>query len=208
MTAFAAFLIFSIAVYLPLHLIFGDSSWIAPGHYPFPLQTSRILLYAGYFCCGVATGAAGLRVGAMREDGAFARRWATWLACALVCYGAIVFLVYVHRGGLINLKAPPLWWRTAYGLAFAMFAAAMTFTVPAIFLRFAKSRFPLLDAMQPQAYGIYLLHFIPLIWLQYLVYDPPLPAFAKFAIVFVGTLSTSWGMTLLLRRNPVLAGMI
>jgi len=117
-------------------------------------------------------------------------------------------LVYVHRGGLIDLKAPPLWWRTAYGLAFAMFAAAMTFAVPAIFLRFAKSRFPLLDAMQPQAYGIYLLHFIPLIWLQYLVYDPPLPAFAKFAIVFVGTSSTSWGMTVLLRRNPVLARMI
>ena len=33
--------------------------------------------------------------------------------------------------------------------------------------------------MQKQAYGIYLLHFIPLIWLQYLVTDPPLPAFAQ-----------------------------
>ena len=50
--------------------------------------------------------------------------------------------------------------------------------------------------MQQQAYGIYLLHFIPLIWLQYLVNDPPLPAVVKFAIVFAGTLSTSWVATL------------
>jgi surface polysaccharide O-acyltransferase-like enzyme len=84
----------------------------------------------------------------------------------------------------------------------------MTFALPAFFLRFARSSFALLDAMQPQAYGIYLLHFIPLIWLQYAVYDPPLPAFAKFAIVFVGTLSISWGLTALLRKIPAVARMI
>jgi surface polysaccharide O-acyltransferase-like enzyme len=62
--------------------------------------------------------------------------------------------------------------------------------------------------MQKNAYGIYLLHFIPLIWMQYLVYDLSLPAFAKFAIVFAVTLSTSWAATSLLRRIPVLARMI
>jgi surface polysaccharide O-acyltransferase-like enzyme len=62
--------------------------------------------------------------------------------------------------------------------------------------------------MQPSAYGIYLVHFIPLIWLQYLVYDPAFPAFVKFAIVFAGTLSTSWGFAVLLRKIPVLARLI
>jgi hypothetical protein len=63
----------------------------------------------------------------------------------------------------------------------------MTFVVPAVFLRFDRSSFWLLDAMRPSAYGafptfvkfaigIYLLHFIPLIWLQYAVYDPGSPA--------------------------------
>jgi surface polysaccharide O-acyltransferase-like enzyme len=64
------------------------------------------------------------------------------------------------------------------------------------------------DAMQKQAYGIYLLHFIPLIWLQYLVTDPPLLAVVKSAIVFVGTLSTSWLATMGLRRIPLIARMI
>jgi surface polysaccharide O-acyltransferase-like enzyme len=208
MTAFMAFLVFSIIIYLPLRLIFGESSWLEPGHYPLVIQTSRILLYAGYFFTGVGAGAAGLSAGVLAENGELAKRWRVWLAVALACYGAILLLVYTHHSGLIDLNSPPLWWHTAYGLAFAMFSAAMTFTVPAVFLRFRRSSFRLLDAMRPQAYGIYLLHFIPLIWLQYAVYDPAFPAFVKFAIVFTGTLSISWALTVLLRKMPVAARMI
>jgi hypothetical protein len=206
--AFAAFLLLSIILYLPMRLVFGDSSWLTAGHYPLVIQTSRILLYAGYFFVGVAIGTVELRAGVLSQEGEFVRRWWLWLALALVAYAAIVFLVYVHRSGLIDLRSPPLWWHAAYGLAFAGFSAAMTFAVPAFFLRFASSSIRLLDAMQPSAYGIYLLHFIPLLWLQYVILDPAWPAFVKFAIVFAGTLSSSWIATVCLRRIPVVARMI
>jgi peptidoglycan/LPS O-acetylase OafA/YrhL len=204
-TAFVAFLIFSVIIYLPMRLIFGDSSWLEPGHYPLVIQTSRILLYAGYFFTGVGVGAVSLRTGMLAENGELAKRWTVWLAFAFAFYGAILLLVYAHHNWLPNFNSPPLWWHTAYGLAFAMFSAAMTFTLPAVFLRFAQSSLWLLDAMQPSAYGIYLLHFIFLIWLQYIVYDPAFPASVKFAIVFTGTLSMSWALTVLLRNIPVLA---
>jgi hypothetical protein len=207
-TAFVGFLVFSIMIYLPLRLIFGDSSWLEPGHYPLVIQTSRILLYAGYFLAGVGAGAAGLSEGLLAENGALAKRWMVWLGCAMACYGAILLLVYAHHNWLVDFNSPPLWWHTAYGLAFAMFSAAMTFLVLAVFLRFDQSSFWLLDAMRPQAYGIYLLHFIPLIWLQDVVYDPAFPAFVKFAIVFTGTLSISWALTVLLRKMPVAARMM
>jgi hypothetical protein len=205
MTAFAAFLIFSIIIYLPMRLMFGDSSWLEPGHYPLVIQTSRILLYAGYFLAGVGVGAVSLRSGMLAQHGALAKRWTVWLAFALAFYGAILLLVYTHHNWLADFNSPPLWWHVAYGLAFAMFSAAMTFTVPAVLLRFARSSHWLLDAMQPSAYGIYLLHFIFLIGLQYVVYDPPFPAFVKFAIVFTGTLSMSWALTALLRQVPIVA---
>jgi hypothetical protein len=208
MTAFALFLGFSILLYLPLRLRFGDAAWLTPGHLPFPIQTSRILLYAGYFIAGVGAGAAGLRSGPLAAGGGISRRWAIWSGVALLFYGLILFLVYAHHNWIADFRSPPLWWHTCYSLCFAMFCASMTLTVPAIFLRFAKSPIAWLDAMQPQAYGIYLVHFLPLIWLQYLVYDPALPAFVKFAIVFAGTLSISWALTGLLRRLPVVAGMI
>jgi len=82
MTTFVAFLIFSIIVYLPMRLIFGDSSWLEPGHYPLPIQASRILLYAGYFFTGVGVGTVNLRTGMLAEDGALAKRWTVWLAFA------------------------------------------------------------------------------------------------------------------------------
>ncbi len=206
--AFAVFLAFSIIVYLPLHLAFGDSAWFTAGRYPVVVQTSRILLYAGYFFVGIAVGAAGLREGLLAEGGALAQRWRIWLGLAIAFYAGIIVLVYVHRSGLIALRSPPLWWQAAYGLVFAFYCGSMTFVVPAVFLRFARSRIPLLDAMQKQAYGIYLVHFIPLIWLQYLLYDLPLPALVKFLILFAVTLSTSWAATLALRKIPVVAKVI
>jgi surface polysaccharide O-acyltransferase-like enzyme len=206
--AFVAFLIFSIVIYLPMHLIFGDASWLEPGGYPLPIQTSRILLYAGYFFVGVGVGAMDLKAGLLAQNSELASRWKVWLGFALLFYGAILLLVYAHHNWIADFNSPPLSWRSAYGLAFAMYSAAMTFAVPAFYLRSAKSSLRLLDALRSSAYGIFLVHYVFIIWLQYAVYDPPLPAFAKFAIVFIGTLSLSWGLTVLLRKIPLVARMI
>ncbi len=205
--AFVAFLIFSIAVYLPLRLMFGDGSWLEPRGYPLPIQTSRILLYAGYFFAGVGVGAVGLRAGLLAENGEMAKRWSLWLGWALLFYAAILALVYVKHHW-IDLDSPPPVLHISYGLAFALFSGAMVFAVPAILLRFAKSGWGLLDALRPSAYGIYLLHYIFIIWLQYAVYDYSLPAVVKCAIVFAGTLSLSWALTVALRRIPFVARMI
>jgi len=205
MTAFGVFLIFTIIVYLPPHLIFGDSSWLTPRRFPFPIQTSRILLYAGYFLVGVGIGAADLRSGLFAQNSELAARWKIWLAFAAAFYGAILFLVYAHHNWVANFNAPPLSWRTGYGLAFALFSGAMAFAEPAFFLRFAGYPMRLLDAIRPSAYGIFLVHYIFIIYLQYAVYEPALPAFVKFAIVFAGTLSLSWVTTVALRKIPLVA---
>jgi hypothetical protein len=204
-TAFAAFLAASVVVYMPMRLIVGDMSWLEPGGYPLPIQTSRILLYAGYFLTGVGIGVVSLRVGILSEEGELARRWLRWLAFASLFYGAILLLVYAHHNWIADVDSPPLSWQGGYGLAFALFSAAMTFTVLAVSLAFAASGMKLLDAMRPQAYGIFLTHYVFVIWLQYAVYDYAWPAFVKFAIVFGGTLALSWAVTALLRKIPVVA---
>jgi surface polysaccharide O-acyltransferase-like enzyme len=207
-TAFVAFSVLSVACYLPMHLAFGDGAWFEPGHYPFPVQTSRILLYPAYFAVGVGIGVVSLRTGVFAENGQIAKRWPLWLAFAVLFYGAILLLVYAHHNWIVDFASPALWWRTAYGVAFALFSAAMAFTIPATSLRLARSSLSLLDAMRPSAYGIYLLHYIFIIWLQYVVYDPTFPAGIKAAIVFIGTLSGSWALTVLLRKIPFVARMI
>ena len=201
--AFAAFVVVSVVSYLPMHLWFGDGAWFEPGHYPFPVQTSRILLYPTYFFTGVGIGVVGLKVGILAEDGEVAKRWATWLAFAVVLFGLLLLLVFAHHNWIESVAAPPLWWKTAYGTAFAIFSAVMAFTVLATSLRLSRASLWLLDAMQPSAYGIFLFHYMFIIWLQYFVYDPAWPAGVKAAIVFAGTLGGSWLLTVLLRKIPL-----
>jgi peptidoglycan/LPS O-acetylase OafA/YrhL len=208
MTAFVVFLIVSTAAYMPMHQGFGDTDWLELGRFPLPIQTSRILLYIAYFFAGVGVGAISLRSGLLAENGELARRWPVWLAFALVFYISILVLVYAHHNWVADFDSPPLLWQVGYGLAFATFSAAMAFVVPAIFLRFAGSGWRLLGALQPSAYGVYLLHYIFIIWLQYAVYDYSLSAGVKFAIVFAGTLAMSWALTVMLRKISVVARMI
>src|ERR1700680_4233157 len=152
MPAFGVFVIVSIASYLPMHLAFGDISWLEPARFPLPIQTSRILLYPAYFFTGVCVGAVNLRAGLLAENGELARRWPLWLVFALTFYVAILVLVYAHHDWVADFDTPPLVWKVAYGLGFAAFSAAMAFTVSAIFLRFTGAGLGLLDAMQPSAY--------------------------------------------------------
>ncbi|MBV8927464.1 MAG: acyltransferase [Bradyrhizobium sp.] len=206
--AFVAFLVFTVIAYLPMRLYFGDAAWFELDGFPLPIQTSRILLYLGYFLVGVGIGASDLRSGILAENGELAARWNIWFAVALAFYAAILFLVYVHHNWVPDFDAPPLPWRFAYGLAFALFSAAMTFAEPGFFLRSIKSRLRWLDAMRPCAYGIFLIHYIFIIWLQYVVYDPAWPPLVKFAIVFTGTLTGSWVTVILLRKIRFVRRMI
>jgi hypothetical protein len=207
-TAFVAFVIVSNAVYLPMHLVFGDVSWLELGRFPLPIQTSRILLYTAYFFTGVGVGAVNLRAGLLAERGELAKRWPVWLAFALVFYVAILVVVYAHHNWVADFDSPPLIWKVGYGVAFATYSAAMAFTVLAIFVRFAESGWSVLDALRPSAYGIFLVHYVFILWLQYALYDYSLPAVVKFAVVFAGTLSMSWGITVILRKLPVVARII
>jgi hypothetical protein len=206
--AFTAFLTFSVIIYLPMHLWVGDATWFEPDGFPLPIQTSRIFLYCGYFLVGVGIGAMDLKSGVYAEDGEVVARWKIWAAFGLLFYGAILILVYAHHNWVANFDSPPLSWRFGYGLAIALFSGAMAFAEPGFFLHFAKSPLRLLDAMRPSAYGIFLVHYIFIIWLQYAVYDPPLAPFAKFAIVFAGTLIGSWATVILLKKIPIVGRMI
>jgi thiamine transporter ThiT len=68
---------------------------------------------------------------------------------------------------LSNLTgAPPFWWQFSYGVTYAIACALICLAVLALFLRFGQREKSLFDPLRDGAYGIYVLHYIPCLWLQ------------------------------------------
>ena len=203
---FRALLIGSIIVYVPVVLYFGAPRWFTVG--PVAIQASRILLYLLYFFAGVGIGAVPFDKGLLAADGGLARRWPVWLAATIVTYGCIIALIYIKHSVLPDVNHQPLWWEIAYALAFVSYSVAQTFNILALFLRFDNDGSSILDPLRDSAYGIYLIHYVPVLWLQYVLYDfsfglvMQLSAIIKAVIVFVLTLALSWAATVAVRRIP------
>jgi hypothetical protein len=192
---FGTLLGISTAAYLPLALIFGPLEWIGIG--PFEAQANRVLFYLVYFLAGTAVGAYGLDRSVLRSDGPLSRRWWGWLPAGLISFIVLVVLVIVGTTGpIIN------------GLAFTVSCAALVFGAIAIFLRFATRRVALLDSLAANAYGIYIVHYVFVTWLQYGLLGTDLSAIAKAMLVFAGTLMLSWGLIAAIRRIPAVARVI
>jgi hypothetical protein len=180
--------------YVPLALAFTPWNWSEHG--PFSLQLSRPLLYAVYYLAGLGVGAHGLKRGLLAPEGMLARRWSVWLVCALAS-----LLLWMGLTGLTlsYAKSAPLMLQIAADVSFALAGASGSFFVMAACLRFGAVRSRLFAGLSKNAFGIYLLHYAPLVWLQYALLDVPLFAIAKATIVFGGTLLLAFAATTAIR---------
>lgn len=201
----AALVTVSAVAYLPLAATFSPESW---GHLgPFWVQSSRVLCYAVYFFAGAGLGAFGLDRGLLAADGKLARRWWLWVVAAVAAFALAVAAFLAILGSLPS--GGPGAGLAAFGnFTFVLCCACSTFASLALFLRFAGARSRIFDILGANAYGIYLLHYVCVTWLQLALLDVALPGAAKGALVFAGALALSLGLTAALRRVPAIARVI
>lgn len=198
------FWLFLVAVtevaYIPLLVHYGVNHWFELG--PFSVQASRVLLYASYFFVGAGVGCANFDSGVLSTSGALPKsRW-SWLLVTLIPYGLMWAMIYVKRAILDNPPVSPWWYHLFYGTFFVMFSASILFTIIAFFLHSRSPGPNLLDRMQGEAYGMFLVHYPIVLWLQYWMLDLGVPAIVKAAIAFVLTVISSWAVTAGLRKIP------
>ncbi len=77
-----------------------------------------------------------------------------------------------------------------------------------VFLRFGNKRSAVLDSLSRNAFGIYLLHYALVSWLQLSLLSADWPGAAKASAVFLMALVSSWAIVAALRRIPGLARVI
>jgi hypothetical protein len=189
----------AVLCYTPLAYIYSPFTWHEFG--PFALQLCRPLLYILVFFTGMALGSRGLDRGLLSVEGPLARQWTWWTALALVTF----FL----WAGLTSLTMPD--WTTASvmakvgsTLAYPPACIAGGLYMVAIFLRFSRMRSRILDSLSANAYGMYLVHYVFVVWLQYALLPANFPAPVKAFLVFAGTLVLSWPASVVISR--LLAG--
>jgi hypothetical protein len=187
-------------VHVPARLYYGPSHWFEFG--PFDVQASRVLLYAAYFFIGAGVGAANFDRGVLSADGRLAKSSWEWVIATLIPYCLLWVLIYIKREILGNPPVLPGWYEAVYGFLFTAFSAAMMFAILAFFLRFKRTGWSILDPMQGDAYGIFLVHYPIVLWLQYWLFDFDLPAIVKALVAFVLTVALSWAVTAALRKIP------
>lgn len=213
----------SALAYVPMALAFTAERWSMVG--PFSWQTSRLFHYAVYFVAGIGVGAYGLDRGLLAGDGRLARRWPLWLAAALVAFvigiaALLVILSTLSSGG-------PATGLLVFGhLSFVLGCAMSSLALLALFVRFGSGsrQAPASDApaVEPRqadprgawaslganAYGVYLLHYVCVAWLQLALLGAAWPGALKFLVVLIAAVAVSWAMSAALRRIPAVARVV
>jgi peptidoglycan/LPS O-acetylase OafA/YrhL len=189
---FLIFAVISGVAYVPMAIRFNGLVWWSWG--PFFVQTSRVLHYFVYFAMGMCVGAFGTEIPLLERAERLARRWWLWGLGMIPAFLAII--VFMMSGKFSGAM-----------MMFPVSCAASSFFLMAVVIRFARPS-KWMDSLSENAYGIYLLHYFFVIWMQYVVLHGPTPALVKFAVVFVAAVGLSGVTTGVLRRSKMIARVV
>jgi surface polysaccharide O-acyltransferase-like enzyme len=118
---------------------------------------------------------------------------------------SVVFmLIVITKGATMS----PVLLNTVGGLAYAVTCGAISFSFLALFVRFATRRRWIYDSLSENEYGMYLIHYMFVSWLQFAILSSPLPAIEKGILVFAGVLLLSWGASAALRSIPTVSRIV
>lgn len=167
---------------------------------PIWFQKKRSLLYFCFFCFGFLAGGTKKFSNLVAKDNDFLV--STWLFRIVISVMLYALFRY-YREFMLNNHHDYLndfLYCTLFVFLAAMTSSAWLATVGKFAAR--KSRF--LSSLTEQSFGIFIFHFITIVWLQYLLYSVNLGASQKFYIVFTLALFLSWFITLILRKVPLI----
>ena len=188
---------------IPLSLWVGQYTWV--GNWgPFDFQLNRLLFYGLFFLLGGCLGTTDWQRHLFSHDKLFGIGWFVWLGLSIACYG----LVILESGfGTNQVKAGNLTPTEGYFLYDLVFVASCLASISGGLSFFRQNiRRPRngWDSLSANAYGIYVVHYGFVTWLQFALLGTDWPVTVKFLIVFLVALSLSWLCSSLVRRSALI----
>jgi glucans biosynthesis protein C len=180
-------LLVTLVAFVPLSLVIPSFYWLSLG--PFDMQPARIGLYLSYFLLGMALGAS-----QQWRQSRWPKQWSWWFVL-----GILSFLIYLS---LLGNDSPDLVTQTIISVAFAVSCAGTSLGLLGASRKLVRRNYPIFDDLSANAYGLYLIHYAVILWIQFAPLSTAWPAPIKFSVTFIGGLALSWGVSKLIRRIP------
>jgi len=182
----------SLLTSIPLSLFFSTDHWTRLWG-PFVFQTWKLLLYFAWFMLGFAFGSANLELSLSKKN---LRYWHLWLALGIILYVVQLGLRPENFGNI------PQWTiKIIQAIAYSLCCTFISLAAIGFAHSFFRTAWPLADSFAANAYGVYIFHYVFVIWIQFFLLAKPLPAAIKFLLTLFIALILSWLLTAILRKT-------
>lgn len=202
-TRFLITILFFVSLaFIPISLWVGQYKWTGFG--PFDFQVNRLLLYFIFFIFGTSIGSGNWENYFFINNKLLNKSWQFWLVLCLISYLFVELITYnvwdfVKAG---NLGVNVAW--AIFDLLFVTSCISSSIAFVSVFKQNIHRQFKLWTNLSANAFGIYLIHYTFIVWLQYALLNISLPVFIKFLIVFLVTLLASWTLINFLRKFKII----
>ncbi len=188
-------------LYVPMAFKVGAGTWTGIG--PFDFQLSRIFLYFGYFVLGIFIGKADFSNNLFSLESAIVKNWQLWVILSLAVY---LLLTGMSRPLEQLVKEGRIEEFYGWMIYYVVYTASCTLSCIAfitVFRKMARCTKRFWSSLSENAYLIYLVHYIFVVWCQFALLSLNIPAFLKFTITFSVSLVLSWGVSILFRKIEI-----
>ncbi len=199
---FIVIFIFVSLSFIPISIWVGQYKWTGLG--PFDFQVNRLLLYFIFFIFGTCVGSGNWEIYFFTNNKFLNKSWQFWLILCLFFYLLVELFTYnvwdIVRAGRLGVN---LAW-VMFDLLFVASCIFSSFLFLSIFKQNIHKQYNLWTNLSANAFGIYLIHYIFITWLQFALLNVLLPVFIKFLIVFSVTLLVSWIIINFVRKFKII----
>ncbi len=197
---------FACLAFIPISLAVGQYTWTGFG--PFDFQVNRFFLYLLFFLFGVCLGSGDWEHALFVNKRLLAIRWQFWALLCIISYLLVEWATFYGADllQLFHVSATGAWF--IFDLCFVASCLSSSFAFIAFFNSKTKHQHPGWSSLSANAYGIYLIHYVFVTWLQFALLNNTIPLIFKFLIVFFGSLMLSWLFINQIRKYKAIKNLI
>jgi len=189
-------------LYVPIRLMFGPEKWASLG--PFDFQISRFMLYLGYFFLGTIVGTIPFEKGLLSYQSTFMKKRLLFIVLSLSTFCLLLIidipLKRLVQAGSISDFSSNLIYCSIFVASCIFSCAAFLTTAKAIFRR----KVIIWDIITKNSFTIYLMHYVFIIWGQFLLINLALPVLIKFLIVTLCSMFLSLLISHYLHKSKII----